>query len=174
MKFRDSVFLLSIVTIILLCFSQVVIGQQSVNLQKIAGSSGAIHALHHLGNHLYVGAGAQIITLDVTDPSSPTLDSTVSLVNQVRAIAVQEDIVYAAIGFSGLQIIDFTNHTSPILRGVIDTPDFAVDLTMATRSFSRFCASVSACSASSSACCSSSVRCSMNSAVCASTRSRVR
>jgi len=130
MKFRDSVFLLSIVTIILLCFSRAVTGQQSVNLQKIAGSSGAIHALHHLENHLYVGAGAQIITLDVTDPSSPALDSTVSLVNQVRAIAVQEDIVYAAIGFSGLQIIDFTNHTSPILRGVIDTPDFAADLTV--------------------------------------------
>ena len=46
--------------------------------------------------------------------------------------------------------------------------------TSATRSFSRFWASVRACSASASACCSSIVRCSMNSAVRASTCSRVR
>ena len=128
MKFHNSVSLLSTVAILLLGFSQAVTSQQSVNLQKIAGSSGAIHALHHLGNHLYVGAGAQIIKLDVTDPSSPTLNSTISLSDQVRAIVVKEDIVYAAIGFSGLQIIDFTNHTSPILRSLIDTPDFATDL----------------------------------------------
>ena len=128
MKFRNSVFRLIIVAVLLLSFSQVVTGQQSVNLQKIAGSSGAINALHHLENHLYVGAGAQIMRLDVTDPSSPILESTVSLDDQVRAMAVTGNIVYAAIGFSGLQIVDFSNRTSPILRSLIDTPDFATDL----------------------------------------------
>lgn len=130
MKFCDSVFLLGIVFIIFFSFNQIVIGQQSVSLQKVAGSSGAIHTLHHLEDRLYVGAGAQILTLNVTDPSSPALASTVSLVDQVRAIVVKRDIAYAALGFSGLQIVDFTNQTSPVLRGLIDTPDFATDLTV--------------------------------------------
>ena len=69
MKFCDSVFLLGIVFIIFYSFNQIVIGQQSVSLQKVAGSSGAIHTLHHLEDRLYVGAGAQILTLNVTDPS---------------------------------------------------------------------------------------------------------
>ena len=74
MKFCDSFFLLGIVFIIFFSFNQIVIGQQSVSLQKVAGSSGAIHTLHHLEDRLYVGAGAQILTLNVTDPSSPALD----------------------------------------------------------------------------------------------------
>jgi len=81
----------------------------------IAGSSECVTVA---GSRIYVGVGSQIVILDDSDPTSPVVVGVSPfLISKVTNICVVRELVCAALGVGGMQIIDVSDPSIPVLLG---------------------------------------------------------
>jgi len=74
------------------------------------------------GSLAYVGVGTSLYVVDVSMPSAPRCLSSVTLPGNVVAVDAPYGCACAAIGESGVQVIDVYDPCSPVLGGVCDPP----------------------------------------------------
>jgi hypothetical protein len=76
------------------------------------------------GDIAYVGFGPRLMTIDVSDPADPQmLGETDLLADNIRDIAVQNDMAYLAAGRAGLAIVDVSDAANPAI--VNEGPNYA-------------------------------------------------
>ena len=105
----------------------------SVNAQNhdsewfMTGQMGGItQALMQEGNTLYLGMGLHVEVLDVSDPKAIThLGSSPLLPEFIESISSDgKGHLYVACGSGGLQILDVSNPSAPVILGSYDTRGF--------------------------------------------------
>jgi hypothetical protein len=70
----------------------------------------------------YLGVGPQVLVLDVSDPHLPKqIGQSGMLPGMVWDIAVDNGLIYVAVGSSGLHILDLSNPNNPREVGSVDT-----------------------------------------------------
>ncbi|MDI9547835.1 MAG: hypothetical protein QM346_09555, partial [Chloroflexota bacterium] len=85
----------------------------SVHVESLASMGGSAAAYAAEGDYLFVGQGAGIAVFDVSVPNNPVeIAHYGPLDGAVQHIAVQDHILYAALGESGLAIIDAATPTA--------------------------------------------------------------
>ncbi len=80
------------------------------------------------GDTAYLAAGEDgLVLVDITDPASPTEISSVLLGGEAWDLAIHETTVFVAksLPYHGLQIVDISNPSMPILVGTLDRIDFS-------------------------------------------------
>lgn len=109
---------LVLVTSLLLAEWGTVSAQQAQNVELVSQISGtAVYAVALQGNHAYIGVGPQLVILNVSDPSHPTVvGQTDSLPGNVGEVAVVGNHAYVAAG-NGLSIINISDPAHPIKVG---------------------------------------------------------
>ncbi len=96
-------------------------------LELVGGwTGGDSYAVAVSGNRAYVGMGASLVVLDISQPASPTVLGQIKLQNTVRGVAVSGNYAYVALYYSGLQVIDISNPASPVRVGGYDTSGAAL------------------------------------------------
>ncbi len=98
---------------------------------ELAGSIGGwVNAVAVNGSHCYFGEGSTFVVLDVSSPSVPTVVGRVALPGIIQDIALfsasGRQYVAVADDDAGLEIVDLTTPTAPVLRGYFDTGDTAL------------------------------------------------
>ena len=89
----------------------------TTNALKFAGSiGGALDAVSVNGSLAYIGEGASLSILDISDPAQPVRRAYVPLPQNPRDIHAAGSLVLVALGADGLQIIDVSNPDQPVLR----------------------------------------------------------
>ena len=77
---------------------------------QVGGSPQAVTVVDNIA---YLGIGARLVLVDVSNPAAPQLIAESGLINDVvRDIAVVDNMVYAAAGRSGLAVFDVSEPTS--------------------------------------------------------------
>lgn len=110
----------------------VLLSADSYNLETVGQVGGATYGLFVQGSYAYIGLGPRLVTLDISDPSSPTLvGQTSPLPDFVRGVYVSGDYAYVANEESGLCIVDVSNPATPEDVGAYDTPGWAKEVTVA-------------------------------------------
>ena len=80
--------------------------------------SGTSYHLAVAGDVVYVADGAAGLRLiDVTDPATPSLVSTLNTPGSAYGVALRGDHAYVADNDHGLQVVDVTNPVLPMLAG---------------------------------------------------------
>ncbi len=81
----------------------------------IGGTAGTIDVI---GSYAFIGEGPRLAILDISEPSTPNvLGKTDPLPSIVREIKVANDVAYVATWLGGIQIIDVSDRTKPIVVG---------------------------------------------------------
>jgi hypothetical protein len=80
---------------------------------SLVGKSG-IRAVTVSGNQAYVANGTTLNVYNLSNPASPALISSVSIVSVVNDIAVAGDHLYATAGID-LRVVDISNPASPVI-----------------------------------------------------------
>jgi len=91
-------------------------------VQFVGSIGGSADAVALSGTRAYLGEGAALTILDVSNPALPVRRARMPLPDLVRDIQVVGSLAYVADREGGLQIIDVSAPLSPTLRGVYDTP----------------------------------------------------
>jgi hypothetical protein len=92
------------------------------NVKLVGHIGGASNAVFVHGNYAYVGHGAEMAILDISDHAHPVKIGYVVLPDLVLDIDVSGSYAYVAARTTGLRIVDISNVTSPIEVGSYDTP----------------------------------------------------
>lgn len=93
---------------------------------QIGGSPGPVTAVEVRGNYAYIGFGARLAVLDISNPAIPTLrGQTGELPDPVEDIHISGSIAYVAAGEGGLRVIDISNPDAPVAISGYDTPGWA-------------------------------------------------
>ena len=98
------------------------------SIEFVSSVGGAISSVTISNTTAYVGEGAALVILDVSNPFQTLQQSRLPLPDLVGNIQVMGDLAYVANHYSGLQIIDIHDPTNPILLGSYDTPGMAVEV----------------------------------------------
>ncbi|UCE39200.1 MAG: Ig-like domain-containing protein [Thermoplasmata archaeon] len=69
--------------------------------------------VHVVGNYAYVTAGCSLLIFDVTDPGDPTLEGFYDADSAINGIFVEGNYAYLANSYSGLNIVDLNDPSSP-------------------------------------------------------------
>ncbi len=104
------------------------LGKTSPPLEFATSYGGSFMAITGQENLVYIGEGAALKILDISDPSNPVQLSRLPLPDMVQAIFIQADFAYIANSYRGLQIVDVQNPTHPILVGNLDTLGNTLDV----------------------------------------------
>ncbi len=92
-------------------------------------ASGSIETVVTSGSLAYVAAEpSKLVVLDVSEPRVPHEVGYVPSTNKILDLALQQELVFAATGLSGLSIFDVDNPQSPKLISILDTPGFALSV----------------------------------------------
>ncbi|MFA5832900.1 MAG: T9SS type A sorting domain-containing protein [Bacteroidota bacterium] len=92
-------------------------------LAALAAPSGTAYTPFYDNGKVYVAYGtAGLRILDVSNPSSPALLSTVDLGGDSRAVVASGNYAYVAARDSGVYIVDVTNASTPVKINTIKTP----------------------------------------------------
>lgn len=75
------------------------------------------------GQRAYLGSGATVQVLDVSDPAAPQGVGRVEVETMVRRVVVEDDLVYVAAGPDGMTIIDVSDASSPAVVSRIGGPN---------------------------------------------------
>jgi hypothetical protein len=97
-------------------------------VEFVGSVGGSISAVVVSNTTAYIGKGAALVVLDVSDPLEPVQLSRLLLPNLIKHIQVVDDLVYTTNGHSGLHIIDVQDPSDPVLLGSYDTPGAAVEV----------------------------------------------
>ncbi len=82
------------------------------------------HALMIRGNYAYIGGNNGLNIIDISDPKSPFVVSSLTSTN-CWDVLVEGDLAYLAEGDSGLIIVDVSNPALPFIIGSYDSPGYA-------------------------------------------------
>jgi len=94
----------------------------SRNVELVRQIGGATYAVAIQGNYAYIGEGARLTILNISDPHNPAVVGKTSLMQAVvRDVAVSGDYAYVADG-SSLRVIDVSAPSNPTEAGYYDTP----------------------------------------------------
>jgi hypothetical protein len=98
------------------------------NMTLLGVYGGAMSTITVDSGHAYIGQGTLVAIASLANPTTPQrVGQSESLPSAVRAIAVRQGYVYAALGEEGLSVIDARDPTNPSVVGSLDTPGIAVD-----------------------------------------------
>lgn len=100
----------------------------SAQLVLVGSLDGPAETVVVSGNHAYVGAGAELRIIDVSDPTSPTQVGAFTVPDRIYGFAAAEGRVYLACGLRGLLILDTSAPSRPRLLGTHETPGQAVSV----------------------------------------------
>ncbi|MCC6454491.1 MAG: hypothetical protein IT328_06075 [Caldilineaceae bacterium] len=90
---------------------------------------GAMNTITVDEGHAYIGQGAMLVIMDVTDPTQPEpIGQSEPLPGDVKAIAIDQGYAYAALGYGGLAVLDMSSLATPRLVTVLDTLGSAEDV----------------------------------------------
>ncbi len=78
---------------------------------------GAVQSVTVAGDTAFVGSGASVVLLDVSQPASPVCLSRVSLPDSVQDIVVSGGCAWVAVATGGLYAIDVSNPAAPAIVG---------------------------------------------------------
>jgi len=79
-------------------------------------------AIFGQGTYLYLGLGAELAIMDISDPPRPVRVGYVVLPDIVQGIYVAGDYAYVADGESGLRLVNVSDPANPFEVGAYDTP----------------------------------------------------
>jgi hypothetical protein len=90
---------------------------------RLVGHIGGVpRAVFGQGNTIYLGIGAELGILDVSDPTHPQRIGYVALPDVPTDINVVGDYAYVTAGQSGLHVVDVSTPWAPVTRGATHTP----------------------------------------------------
>jgi len=118
----------TLVSIILAGVTQPAPGQGQ-NVRVVGQLGGYCRAVEVVGNVAYIGDGASLTILNVSNPSSPILIGRIILRDEVKSVFVSGGLAYVA-DFS-LEIVDVTDPSHPRLLSTFNTSDAAYDVYVA-------------------------------------------
>ena len=83
----------------------------------------SVISLQTVGNTAYIGGKYDFTSVDITDPAKPSKLGSCNLNDFCNAIAINGDTAYIANGDTGLQIVDISTPSAPVITGTY-TPGF--------------------------------------------------
>jgi len=86
-------------------------------LDVVSAIGGSCFGVDVQGNYAYVGEGRNLLVIDVTTPSSASRVGSVTLPGIIMDIAVLGHYAYVADGEGGLQVVDISTPSKPIISG---------------------------------------------------------
>jgi hypothetical protein len=86
-------------------------------LSLLSATGGSIFGTAVQGNYAYIGEGRNFLVLDVSSPSSPSRVGKVTLPGVVVGVALFGQYAYVADGEGGVQVVDITTPSLPVIRG---------------------------------------------------------
>ena len=92
---------------------------------------GPAQAVANAGDLLYMGSGARMRVIDISDPVSPTVVGEVWLPGVVEDLAVDEGYAVVALGDDGVRVVNVNVPTAPRVVGAVDTPGNALGIAVA-------------------------------------------
>src|ERR1035437_2177736 len=93
-------------------------------LDLISATGGSCFAVAVQGNYAYIGEGRNLLVLNVSTPSSPAKVGQVTLPGIINDVALFGQDAYVADGEGGLQVVDISNPTTPVIRGFYLTTNY--------------------------------------------------
>lgn len=81
---------------------------------------GRIYEVEALGNRLFVGGEAELVEIDLTQPSSPLVLSTLTAVAPTGLATVGDDLLFASGVYFGLAMIDISEPGAPELLDFLE------------------------------------------------------
>lgn len=92
-------------------------------VSQIGGNTQAIAVS---GDIAWTGIGLSLVAVDISDPASPKmLGKTAPFSDLIQDIVIQGKTAYVAAGSAGLQIVDISKPSQPIILASIRSPTFA-------------------------------------------------
>ncbi len=93
----------------------------------------SIRGIFKLGDYIYTGGGASgLLVYDVSNPEQPTWVAKISLPDEdgesLYSMVYRENFLFIADGESGVQIVDITTPSIPVLADSTDTPGSSLNL----------------------------------------------
>lgn len=85
----------------------------AMNLQRVTHVGQSIDAVIADGDYAYIGEGAGLRILDVSNPANPQPKGRVGLLAFCKSVAKHADYIYCAILDRGLQVVDVSNPNLP-------------------------------------------------------------
>jgi hypothetical protein len=102
------------------------------NVEYVVSIGGRTEAVAVQGNYAYIGEGPGLTVLDISDLAKPRLlGRTVPISENLRDIAISDNIAYVAAGMDGLRIINVTDPSNPLEIGSYNTPSEADSVVVA-------------------------------------------
>ena len=99
---------------------------RGTNFTLAGAIGGYVNAVAVQGNHAYMGEGSSLVILNVSNPASPLPVGRLAMPGFVADIALHSDAarIYACVANkdAGMQIVDVTSPTQPVLTGYYQTP----------------------------------------------------
>ena len=97
-------------------------GSDEVDIHLVSQLGGSVWAVDVEGDYAYVGMGASLVILDVSDPSSPiAVGKLAGFPDFISDIDVYGTRAYLADYSGGLQVVDISTPESPVLLGAYQT-----------------------------------------------------
>jgi hypothetical protein len=94
----------------------------SAPIEYVGGFGGSLAGLAVNGTVAYIGEGASLTVLDITDAAHPTRLARLALTDLPSDLALAGGRLYVADRSAGLLIYDVSDPTSPLRLGVFSTP----------------------------------------------------
>ena len=102
------------------------------NVEVVGWLGGYARALALQGKYGYVGAGARLKVVDVSNHARPTtVGQSAFLPDLVQGVAVADRYAYLADGEGGLRVVDVDDPASPTLAGFLEMPEDARGIALA-------------------------------------------
>lgn len=97
-----------------------------ISLDIVGQIGGQTRSVAMRGSFAYVGVGARLTVLDISDATAPReLGASEVLREAIRDIEIDGAFAYVAAGEGGLAIVDISNPTQPLLKATHETPGYA-------------------------------------------------
>ncbi len=87
--------------------------QTARNVELVGQVGGLTSAVAVEGNLAYVGVGQQLLVVDVSDPTTPTVIGRILIPAPVWDIALANGLAYVANGYGGLRVVDISDPAAP-------------------------------------------------------------
>jgi hypothetical protein len=91
------------------------------NFQLVGQIGGDVRGVTLSGNYAYIGEGAGLVVLDITNPAQPAKIGSIPLPGIVSQIVVSGNYAYVANSDGGLQVVDISTKTAPRIVGIFTT-----------------------------------------------------
>jgi hypothetical protein len=104
----------------------------SQNVELVGQIGGPTYAVAVQDHYAYIGVGAKLVVLDISDPENPIVTGQTGMLPEiVQDVVISGTYAYLADGNSGLRVISIADPAYPFQVGFYDTPSEAMDLAVA-------------------------------------------